>query len=213
MNLSEIRDTLQAHGYATDTATAQNLVINSVYRAVLAHRRWPWLQKQASLTLSADASTIDLSSVTDLRDIDALRVADQDDPQYANLQELRSWSVPNSTVRGYPLLWSQPAPTTLEVYPPADRAYDVTIDYIYTPPALSDDADVPVIPEQHHDVLVYGAIARMAIRERDASVRQLMSVDYELALRALTSASAVRQRQSTSQVVRSGFYGNNVRCY
>jgi hypothetical protein len=206
VNLAELRDTLAAHGYGDDTADAQTLLINSAYRDVALERRWPWLQQQATLQLDAGSSALDLSSVSDLRDVDAVRVPGHSDPDFRDLQELRSYASQDNLSLGLPSLWSLAKPRTIAVYPAADRSYTVVVDYIMTISPLVSDGDIPVLPVEHHDVLVYGAIARMGIRERDADVRQLMMADYERALNKLRASHSVRQRQSTTQVKRSGLY-------
>lgn len=204
MNLAEIRNTIQAHGYSPDTTAAQNVLVNQIYREVLNHRRWPWLRRTAVLPLSAGSTALDLSTLVNLRDVDAIHLGGLQDPLALDLEDLRSQR-PVFTANGCPRAWARFG-SSLEILPAADRDYDVTVDYIYSPPPLVDDADVPVIPAEHHDILVYGAISRLGIRERDTNVRQLLREDYISALAALRSAAGFEQRQTSRQVGQSGIY-------
>lgn len=209
MNLAEIRDELQAHGYANDTEDAQTTLINAVYRDVLLERRWPWLRRQATVPLPAQASSADLLLIADLRDVDAIHIEGFEDPVFIEVENFRAYRYADNRSRGRPQAWTL-TPDRIEVWPSADRDYELVVDYIAAAPRLVSEFDVPVIPEQHHDVLVYGAAARMAIRERDTDQRQLMAAEYERALARLRAASNVRQRQSSAQVKSSGMYDSAI---
>jgi len=203
VNLAEIRNTIQSHGYGPDTEMAQNLLINAVYREVLNHRRWPWLRRTAGALLPSGSNVLDFSAIVDLRDVDAVRFDDIEDPAALELEEIRARAHLRSV--GPPAAWARTG-QTVEVWPRADRDYPATIDYIVSVPPLANDFDTPVIPEEHHDVLVYGAISRLGIRERDTNVRQLLREDYTVALASLRAAAGFEQRQTSRQVTITGVH-------
>lgn len=205
MNLGEIRETIRAYGYATDTDAAQNMLINAVYREVLADRRWPWLLRQAPVTLPAGGNQVTIASITNLRDVEGVRVPGHEDPSFATPANLRSWISQYPHTRGRPELWTRVG-ATLEVYPTADRDYELLVDYIYSPPPLTSDQDEPVIPIEHQDILVHGVVARLGMRERDVNTRQLMMDAYSLSLQSLRAAAGFTHRQGSNQVAQSGFF-------
>lgn len=50
---------------------------------------------------------------------------------------------------------------TINLYPVPDKAYTLTLRYIKEPTALSADADVPEIPSEFEEILIYGALYRI----------------------------------------------------
>ena len=56
---------------------------------------------------------------------------------------------------------------TLHVWPYPDEVYTIGIDYLIEPPDLANPTDTPILPVPYHDVLVFGALKQIAMRERD----------------------------------------------
>jgi len=207
MNLGEIRSELQALGYGPDTEDEQTILINAVYRDVTGERRWPWLQRTVDILIDRDTSQVDLAfSAPDAREIDAVYVVGHSSPAFVPYGDFVALTAARPAAHGVPTAWSLSRPWLLELHPTPDRAYRLRVAYIAIVTPLRNDFDVPVIPEQHHDVLVYGAAAKMGIRERDTDQSQLMSAAYERALARLRAASNVVQRQNSEQVRQTGLY-------
>lgn len=66
---------------------------------------------------------------------------------------------------GTPRFWYMVG-NTINVYPKPDQAYTLTLRFIKRPTELSADADVPEVPKEFEELLVYGASYR-AFEEKD----------------------------------------------
>lgn len=201
-----MRDELQAHGYGNDTAQAQTVALNAAYRDILGERRWPFLLQQMIVPggLAAGANKAFVAGL-DSTPLDAVRLLpDGSDPGFLPLEQLRSQQSP--TVAGRPRYWSQ-AGGTVEFERSADRAYDLVLDVVQYPADLQEDSDEPIFPAVYHSAIVYGAIKPIAIRERDTATYQLMAAEYERLLQRMRVALGLRQRQSSSHVAKSGYWG------
>lgn len=210
MNLGQLRTELQTKGYGTDTATAQTSMLNSVYRRIAGRHRWPWLEKE-NVALSTTASDPDysLSTITDLLHIDAVRI--EFGTSYPKIEYMEPQDFSDleheDRVNGEPIFWTY-MNSELRLWPTPDKAYSLTIDYIRRPTDLSLDADEPAFDAIYHDILVWGAAAQMAYRERDWSAKNFADAEYDQRFREMERAYGVKQRQNSSRVKRSDFWGN-----
>lgn len=213
MNLTALLTAIQDKGYATDTVAQQTNALNAAYRRVLGMHRWPFLEKQVTITAATTVGspTVNISSITDLRDdgISAVRIStssiDRTDISYADPQDFRT-AQHDYTGNGEPEFWTY-TNGSLQLWPNPDKAYDVTIDYVKTVPALASGSDVPVFDPTFHDVLVWGAIKDMTFRERDYSGSAWAAQMYGQQLGEMERSYGVRQKQSARQVQRSSFWG------
>lgn len=212
MDLAQLRQSLQDHGYGDDTATQQNGFINAAYREVHSQMRWPFLET-INTGLSTVAGTASYTPpMTDWRNVDAIRLTWATDPtqnapiEYLSPQDLFDKQARDQTP-ATPIYWTMYA-SQIWFYPIPDQVYQATIYYIKEPVDLSADGDIPLIPVAYHDVLVAGAITRIAFRQRDWIGLELWTSKYADGLSKLKEEYLVRQRQSSSQVKRSGWWDN-----
>jgi hypothetical protein len=208
-NLGQLRQAIQNLGYTTDTAAAQNQFINAVYHEICGMNRWKFLEKQdKSLTTVAGTDSYTLP-FTDWRNLDAVRIEVTANQQFNNLnykpeqqfRELQHIDRDQST----PYFWTY-MNNKLMFYPVPDNAYIVTIDYTYEPPDLVADTDVPVIPQPYQDILVWGAVEYMAMRERDWLGRQFAQQKAQTLIQQLKEEYFLKQRQTASHVAKSGYW-------
>lgn len=165
MNLGELRADLDRRtGRGFDT-TSQNDALNAALRWVTRMRRWPWLITTATFTTDASAGYnlptgwIDTKSVAaDGVDLERVHLPDAD--QWANLQV---WVNGAYTVNA----------TQLVILPTSDTGSAIVHRYWQTEPALSDDADEPLLPARHHDLLVSRAALEQQARRPDADKTML----------------------------------------
>lgn len=207
MNLGALRTALQARGYETDTAAAQTEALNSVARRIYGDRRWDFLEVTDDVALTVGDETPDLSSITDIHSIDAVRIefgSDRWSLEFIDADTIRE-RLHEDRDNGAPEFWSRHG-RQLYIYPRPDKAYTLTLDYIKEPAPLVNDGDEPAIPDTYHDVLVVGAARDIAYRERDWSAHQAMSADFAARYAAMVQAHGVRQRQNTTHVKRSDFW-------
>lgn len=207
MTLAQMRTAIQELGYGSDTATAQTAAINATLRRIEGYRRWPWQEVDVatgSLALGADVVT---HAITDLLYVDSVRIesgTEYRELEYIEPQELRSRQHLDRD-NGTPEYWSK-YEGEIRVYPQADKAYTVTIDYIKDPADLSADGDTPTLPATYHDVLVFGAASLLAMRERDWSAFQLYDAHYKERRSEMLGAVGVRQRQNATHVKKSNYW-------
>lgn len=209
MNLAAIRTAVQNLGYGTDTSTQQTYFVNAAYRSLLGGERWPFCEKQATLTLTIGANAQSYSTITDLLEFDAVRLADASGNLY-NLenvepQVMRDLETDCNDGTGTPEKWSLIA-NQLHFWPAPDQAYTAQIDYIYAPPDLVSDSDSPIIPTQFEDVLVFGTAKLVALRERDIWGSELFDNEYQTRLQKMRQSYLLRQRQTSSRVKKSGYW-------
>lgn len=208
MNLGELRTAIQQKGYGTDTATAQTGLINSIYRRIGGEHRWPWLEAQnTSITTTAGDPDYSLAAITDLAHIDAVRVhRGTEYPQlsYIAPQDLRDMEHVDRD-NGTPRFWTY-VNAQLRLWPAPDAAYTVTIDYLKRPTVLSADGDTPIFDSTYHDVLVWGAVAELAFRERDWSAKNFADAEFNLRYNEMKRSYGLKQRQNATHVKRSSFW-------
>lgn len=208
MTLAQLRAALQDIGFSTDTATAQNTALNSANRRVEGKRRWPWQEATAAnASLAVGASTL-TNLPADLLHVDTVRLengTDYLDPEWVRPVEIRRL-LHIDRDNGTPVAWSN-WNGGVYVYSRADLVYTATLDYIKDPPDLAADGDIPGMPANYHDVLVWAAAAQMAFRERDWFFFGQAKQEFRERLTEMEEELGVRQRQSTREVVRSDFWG------
>lgn len=211
MNLSQLQAELQAHGYGSDTAAQQIIFLNDAYRYVCGLERWPFLEKQdSSLTLTLGTNVVAYTgTLTDLVEFDAVRLTDglgvPYDLENVEPQTMRSYEVMDNTTRSTPQYWSIIA-NQLHFWPYADQAYTLNIDYIFQPVDLANPTDIPALPPQFHDVIVWGAARTIARRQRDLYSEQIADAEFTQRVKAMSSAFKLRQRQTSSKVKKSGYW-------
>lgn len=216
MNLAALQQQMQMLGYGADTAPQQILMLNDAYRTICSQQRWPFLEKQVTLSTVPGVNVIPYSSVTDLAEFDAVRLSlpgDTSLTQSINLinlepQDMRDMEQVDSS-QGAPNYWSLIA-NTIHVYSFPDQVYNLNVDYIYSPPDMVVGTDVPVLPPQYHDLIVWTAIKAMNFRERDIYSYETSAAEVEMRLKRMKESLLLRQRQTPSQVKKSGFYGSGV---
>lgn len=209
MNRVEIRTAIQARGFGSDSAavTWQNEAINSYYRRILGLRRWRWLPITASAITFTTTNEGEIALPANTQFVDDLELTGTDEAPLdyadpAEVQKLRA-QYPNET--GTPEQWTEYHGTIL-VYPRPSRDFTARVIGALSPARLDDDADEPLIPEEYQDLLVYGPIMDLAMRQRDGNLFQMARGEYNDVLGRMIASSGVRQRGESSHVGRSGTY-------
>lgn len=210
MNLSQLQTAIQAYGYGPDTAAQQTVFINATYREVHSKNRWPFLEANDNTTFSTvvGQNIIDISALggsTPWRNIDAVRVQSDgtansgQDMDYLQPQDMRSRETDYSDYPGKPRNWTI-IDQKLHLWPIPDMVYTLSIDYIIEPPDLVNPTDTPILPIPYHDVLVFGALKQIAMRERDLWSIGNYGQEYQRRLQEFEEEYFLRQRQTSSTV-------------
>ncbi len=212
MNLAQLQASIQAKGYDSTTAPQQIIALNSIYRDTCASQRWSFLEKQGTIALTQGVISYPMSSIPDIQEVDGVRLEDPVAQQGWSLENMEPMPFrdiqgldPNNLNQGTPQFWSMVSQNFM-FYPVPDQAYTARVDYILNPPDLAVSTDVPVLPSAYHDLLVWGAIAEIAYRERDWLGRQFAQTEATTRLQHMRSEFQLRQRQTSSRVKRSGYW-------
>lgn len=206
MTRAGARLALQALGYGTDTASAQNEAIESVVRRVLGMRRWPWNDSTpATINTVSGTAALDASAT---EKYDSLRIAQGTTYLDLEYEEPEAFLDEQHTDRtnGIPTHWTVVG-AELRLRPTPDGVYAVSVrrQKTLSEYTISDVAELPGPPE-HHDVYVWGAAVIMAVRGRDLQLATYFDGQFSARLREWIGAGGVRQRQDASTVNSSGFY-------
>lgn len=145
---------------AVVTNTEWDDFLNDAYRDVIAASPlWPFLEQRNS-AFSATAATRTTSLPTDCYRV--LAVYNQTDHIVLNQIDGRDMAFrlyPNQDETGPPIHFRIRG-QHIEWYPLPEVTTTVVLDYIATPALLAAGGDEPVFPEQYHNILVEGALAR-----------------------------------------------------
>ena len=207
LTLAGLRSAIQAKGFGTDTVAAQTSAINSAYRRVVGMRQFSWLIISANTAATVNENVVTFAPVTQMQEPIEVRAAlgtDKYDLEYVHPTEFARLKHLDDTP-ALPTQWTYLS-GTIQVYPRPDFAYTMTVTYVQDPPVLVNDGDVPVIPDTHADVLVWGAIAELAFRERDIPTAQHANGEYNIRVKEMMTSEGIRQRQTRSVIQRSGFW-------
>lgn len=207
VTLGELRDRMQAYGYGTDTAGAQNVQLNSVYRRVCGMRNWWFLEEvgNTDLTLEVNTDRVDTTDLGDFLSPIAVRLetpTDHFDLDFLRHQIFRVLAHRDRTPQR-PEAWTR-VNTDILFYPAAGAEYTVVLDYYKAAQQLQNDGDTIAIPDAYADVVVWGAIKEMCFRQRDSEGAALANEEYLALLAQMRHRDGLEQRQTPSQVVASG---------
>lgn len=211
LTMQDVKASVQSHGYGTDTTTQQTTMIRDTLRMLYGLRRWHFATAlSATFNASvANAGIVDISTLGRGIQITSVRLGDATgtDPRdldfadEVQMSQLRHESL--STDRGYPEIWSRRGDSLL-FYPRPDATYAVTIEYQALTTLPSADGDTIIWPETHLDVIVYGVLMRMAIRQRDSNMYDRYKVLFNEALLAMERDEADTDRQTDLEVQPGG---------
>lgn len=84
--------------------------------------------------------------------------------------------------------------------PDANGTNNIKIWYIPRPDDLALDGDIPIIPVEYHQLLVYGAAADLKKRDENFTAAQNYEIDYETGSQKMVMEAAERQTQKSNAV-------------
>lgn len=123
--------------------------INDAYEELQAIRVWPWSLKDGTDTLTANSASLSLPA-------DAGAIVSMFNTtrnwELKFIDSRQTWTEDEDTYTGNPTHYRRVG-DTWTVWPTPTEADVIKIRYVYIWTALSDDADVPVIPSVFHNLL------------------------------------------------------------
>lgn len=103
----------------------------------------------------------------------------------------RSYAGADNATPSAPTRWTQYAGNIL-LNAPTDKDYTMTLFYIRKPKTLTENGDVPEVPEEFSELLVLGAFKRILERNEDFDLANEVEVDYQRILLQLVSRYGAR---------------------
>lgn len=163
MNRKQLRDALTARlgippsgdGLLTETALVDCIQLALTDMSVEHH--WPWLLASSAVTFTAGAAPFPTSpAVLNAREL----VVDGDRAQRAgSLSEFL-----DAQTLGDPCLWFEQENEVVLAPTPVTQPTTATLYYTRTEPDLVSEAQSPLLPVQHHNVLLAGAAYHAEMR-------------------------------------------------
>ncbi len=207
-SLQTLRTAIQQRGYSTDSADAQNEMINSYYRRVIGMRRWPFLEASGTFPTVVGTGTYNMPALLpDLLHIRAVRAeigTKYPALTYRDQEDFRDYEHADRS-NGSPMYWTRIG-NAIRLWPKPDRVYTITVDYVKDAPDLVGDSDVTQIPSAYQDVLVWGPIIDLAYRERDYAGMKEARANYQSLVNDMINEYGLRQQQTSSEVASSGYW-------
>lgn len=169
----------QADDSSSTALTIIKSGINEAYADIAASRDWDGLLDYA--TVSTVAGTEEYTPVTSSSSVERIRriksIVNQTSNQFLQNvdKELFRQNIPyvnTTTDRGTPTMWyfsenDSNRDMKIKLYPVPDQAYTLNVEYYKEPLELTNDADVPLIPDQYQYGLVYLGLAKYFEYQQD----------------------------------------------
>lgn len=202
--LSTVGDTSRIAGWVTD-----------VHRDIqLMPRNWKWMRAsvQGQVTVAGGmAYTIDdlLNVASGTTSFKRWRPSSRyyrptafDPSNPGNIWEMkwveydnwRSMFLSGSTTAGPPQFWSISDNGTVAVGPTPDKSYGVNFEYVKGLQTLVNDVDIPLMPEDYHMLLVWGAVAQYGGYDASPEALNRAQDNYRRLLNTLVDEQAEKPR-------------------
>lgn len=170
--------------------------INDAQRDIFSEYTLPFTEKIFTGNLPAGATMFQLPS--DVSSLQAFLVTDGEGRSRDIMNYFMSFSefngiypVPSVNEAGYIHRWTMYGGKMIVSRPvPAD--YDMTLYYNKVPATLTDDVQVPELPEEFEEALVLGAFYRVQLREGDSDEALLTKAEYQRKLEQMVSRYGFR---------------------
>lgn len=177
MQLSELRTAVRTRlgnpstdGFFSDANLTD--LANEALASVATERDWPWLC--VSTTFPTVAGTAAYTPTSGWMKTRLLTIDGYDPLEERSLAEIRG--IPSSE-RGRPTLWAVSGDQLILRDVP-DGVYTVIHDYVKVEPALSGDADTPVMPSSFHYAIVAKAVELAHLRQSRADRAREAAEEY-----------------------------------
>lgn len=203
--VADYRNAIKAKGYDGSSDGDLDFAIAAARRQIINERRWSYaLAQNTALSTVTGTSTVSLSSITDLGEIEGVRYRSgttEYDLDYAEPQDFRDYQAGDATTaRGLPAIWTQRG-ATIELYPTPQAVYPLVVDYVKTAADLgASSATVDaLIPDRDRELVAWKATEILAYRQRD-QFQTVAREEYRAELRKAKGRDNVTNRQDSDQV-------------
>lgn len=145
---------------------------------------WKFLWQPFSLTTEAGKSTYDAPLEWHWWDRDKIQI---DGEPFGGLEEYELWNGLERTDQGAPNQVIIMPDGSLKILPVPDKAYTLSMPYYRKPQKLAVDTDIPLIPEEFHDLIWMWALVKYAHYEAAPEVIERVQTEYPAMLQSLES--------------------------
>lgn len=170
--------------------------INATQRDIFNTYELPFQEKPFSGTLPSSSRIFNFP--TDMQVMQDVTITAPDGTQknitrlYMNYKDFnRSYPTPGNNPDGSVTAWTSYG-GKMYTSCPVDQAYTMDTWYLKTPTELSDDADIPEIPEEFQEALVLGAYKRILDRNEDFDLAAVVDTQYNRQLDKMVSRYGFR---------------------
>lgn len=196
MQLIDIRTEVLACGFDANLfgASRINAYINNGYLNTV--RRVQYYVDEAIFDFNTVAGTASFALPADFAKIRSLRRTDLG----RELEAVGLRDIDRSVItQGTPYAYAQDG-ANLHLYPTPDQVYPLELRYWNIPAALAADSDVPKIPADYHNMLVYWACAEGYRAEDDHAPAQQWQALYDKSLAELSADLKFDNSDMSTQV-------------
>lgn len=210
----DLQDSFLEYGYGEVDRTRAKNWINDKYFQLCALRRWHWLEDEAAVaTVASTATTALTTSVMSVARLRPTAATGGFDPEYVEFHE--SWAYGpthhTSSAEGKPKKFSL-FENAIHWFPVPDAVYNYTLYYWARPTAMSGDNDYCLVPPEHRNILVKGALIEAARRDQSSQKYDWATMEYEDHLQQMKMQDTLRQKSGSRRVVtRNHYYGRPFR--
>lgn len=179
---------------------------------MVADHRWRFMVMSTTVPAVTGTSAYTLPAATTRMHVESVRLAITGtlvpEMEWMETEELLASVAEYGAITPYgtPGYWTDNAPGAFTVFPSPSVAGTFTVRYLRQATELTLDADIPDIPKGYLDILVLGACAKLAARERKFDAATWYRKQADAMIDAMKGQYGLRQRQSARQVVSSGRY-------
>lgn len=156
------------------------------------HPDWSFMRGDATFTLTPATQAYSLATLRatipllDVPDLNACRWTDRS----GRLEKMdwATWTAGNYdllTATGKPQIVTERPDRALLLYPIPTAANAFSLKYRRTPQVLAADADEPICPARHHEVIAYRALMLWAAFDEAANLMKTATDEYEERLSAM----------------------------
>lgn len=196
MQLIDMRTEVLACGFDQNLFGASRITqyLNNAYFNTV--RRVSYYIDEAAQDLSTVPGTATFALPSDFAKIRSLHRTDLG----RELESVELRDIDRSIITsGEPYAYAQDG-VNLHLYPTPDQVYPLELRYWKIPAALSADTDVPTIPSDYHNILIYSACAEGYRAEDDHATAQQWQALYDRGLSQLAADLKFDNSDAPSQV-------------
>lgn len=202
MDVSEIIQELNNHGFEDTDSTQKMLVINDTLWDIESREPWPFLEKTTTLNFNG-SSEIPTNMPTDFKAVmwlyDTVNAVTLQPERLSTIRDRFGASLTQVTD---PLMYYFVG-SSMRLYPvPPSATGRYRLDYFATQPELtSSDVEASILlPKRHHRIISLGALWRLYKLEDDPENAQQFQEDYEGRITTMREDLFRRQHQRADQI-------------